>query len=208
MDFIKIIPELLKANRMRLILLSLILGLTLRILDIKHVVPPKYQWMLYGSEIFCWIGFVVLVLASLWVRKEQAEKGKKIKITLPMPHSHLWSQNKQHDGSVITQVAAQIQVKNRTDKYLGLSTVRLVNPKIKGEVSNNQIYLKSPISGMSETLHGSGAEIPPYNSRPCSFCLLIEGNKNYPKGKIVKAKVGITDDDGIEEIFVINFKVS
>ena len=49
-----------------------------------------------------------------------------------------WSSSKQADGSIVTQVVARVVVKNRTAEPLGLAHVRLVKPKIDGEIVHEE----------------------------------------------------------------------
>ena len=65
--------------------------------------------------------------------KTAADARRRFHLTAVPQQSH-WSSAKQPDDSVVTQVAAQLLVKNRTPGPLALARASLVSPKIHGEI--------------------------------------------------------------------------
>ena len=215
-DTIKLILETLKTFQKYalLILLSLAISDSLLIHKVAffNEIPKPNQLQLKSLEILFWVGFLVvlvtLVGSYFYNLAETRKANRKFSVTFPISHSHLWHQAIQPDKTVLTQISATFQIKNRTADFLGLTTVRLIKPQLKGEVLNNQIFIKNPLNKISGTLTTSNYEIPPKTSMQCSFVLMIKGTLDLQIGELVKSKLAISDDDGQEEIIEMDFKVS
>jgi hypothetical protein len=71
-------------------------------------------------------------------------------------YTHLWSEHKQQDGSISTQITANVLIKNLTDKSLGLSSVRLLRPAIDAPLIMGWPLIKERGSPYSSTTMGTG----------------------------------------------------
>ena len=177
-----------------------------------HEISKPNQLLLKSLEILLWVGFLIVLISFIGIyfyNQGKARKAnRKFSVTFPMSHTHLWHQATQPDKTLQTQISATFQIKNRTADFLGLTTVRLIKPQLKGEVFNNQIFIKDPLNNMSGTLTNSNYEIPPKTSMQCSFILIIKGTLDFQVGTSVKSKLAIADYEGHEEIIEMDFKVS
>jgi len=118
-----------------------------------------------------------------------------------------WSSAKQADGSIVTQVVARLTVKNRTDEALGLSRVRLIKPRVRGEVVHEDVSVRAVGRNMYGTAAHSGYLIPPKMVVPASASVMIRGVPwRKPKNEI-RVKIGISDDEGYEQIVVLKMRV-
>jgi hypothetical protein len=88
----------------------------------------------------------------------------------PEAQQSFWSSSKQADGSIVTQVVARLTVKNRTEEPLGLSHVRLVTPRIRGEIVHEDVSVRAVDRNMYGTAAHSGHLIPPKMVLPARSC--------------------------------------
>jgi hypothetical protein len=142
--------------------------------------------------------------APVW--KKEREERHRFHVT-PDPQQSFWSSSKQADGSIVTQVVARFAVKNRTDEPLGLSHVRLLKPRIRGEI----VYEDVSVRAVDRNIYGSAARsghlIPPKMILPASASVMIRGVPwRKPKNEI-GVKIAISDDEGHRQIVVFKMHV-
>jgi hypothetical protein len=93
----------------------------------------------------------------------------------------------QADGSFVTQIRGEFRVKNRMDEPLHLVTVRLIRPKIKGEIVQSFVSTRS----LRGDVYGSENAIPARHVLPVSVSIFIRGLPRHKKGAIkVRLEVG------------------
>jgi hypothetical protein len=124
-----------------------------------------------------------------------------------VPEQSFWHTPKQPDGSVTTQVAARLFVKNLTNSRLALVSARLVKPRVRGEMMHNDVSMQAPDSNIYGTACGSGHAIPPSMSLPVSVHMMIRGVPwREPKNKI-RVTIAVRDDEGREERVKMTMRV-
>jgi hypothetical protein len=140
----------------------------------------------------------------LW-RKARDER-RRFQVTAE-PQQSFWSSSKQADGSIVTQVVARVVVKNRTAEPLGLAHVRLIRPKIRGEIVHEDVSVR----GVTRNIYGSAAHsghlIPPKMSLPASASVMVRGVPWWKPKNEVRVKIAIGDDEGYERMVVFKMRV-
>jgi hypothetical protein len=92
--------------------------------------------------------------------KKMREECRRFHAT-PEAQQSFWLSSKQADGSIVTQVVARLSVKNRTEEALGLSHVRLLKPRIRGEIVHEDVSFRAVDRNMYGMAAHSGHLIPP-----------------------------------------------
>jgi hypothetical protein len=110
-----------------------------------------------------------------------------------------WSTHKQRDDSMTTQINAWFLVKNLTDAPLGLVALRLIKPKIHGEVLHASIAVRPEDSHTYGSAAHSGYRIGPRSIAPAVVSLMIRGVPHLDAAKVLHATFGIADDEGNEQ---------
>jgi hypothetical protein len=91
-------------------------------------------------------------------------------------------------------------IKNRTDEPLYLTTVKLISPRIHGEVLQELLTMQSPnpSSSMHGTAYVSGYFIPPQAASPVSVLILVRGVPRQTSG-IMSAVLEMADANSHKE---------
>jgi len=100
-----------------------------------------------------------------------------------------------------------VVVKNRTAEPLGLTHVRLVKPKIHGEIVHEEVIVRAVGRNIYGTAAHSGHLIPPKVSLPASASVMIRGVPWWKPKNEVRVKIAIGDDEGYEQIVAFKMRV-
>jgi hypothetical protein len=143
-----------------------------------------------------------------WMRswKKGREERKRFHLTAD-PQQNFWSSAKQGDGSIVTQVVTRLAVKNLTDEPIGLAHVRLLKPKIPGEIVHEDVSVRAVGSNLYGTAAQSGHVIPPRTFLPASASVLVRGVPRWKLGSEVDVKIAITDDEGHQQRLQLKMRV-
>jgi hypothetical protein len=189
-----------------LVVLAIATSGVLNLSNLASELPSDWVAKLKLLQPYFWVGVFVFAIV-LHLAQKQARK--KFSITYPMPHTHLWQETKQQDGSVYTLIAANVLVKNLTDKSLGIASAILKSPAIEAAILDGRALIKEQGSSYSSTTMGSGSKIGPFDSCPVSLSLIIGASIEQAKaGKNeIEATLAIVDEDGYETKFTTTFNV-
>jgi hypothetical protein len=180
------------------------------LLWIPGLVPLAVRLWFIGGDITFGVLAVARAIEMLLERipawKKMRNERRRFHVTAEVQQS-FWSSARQADGSIVTQVVARLTVKNRTDEALGLSRVRLIKPRVRGEVVHEDVSVRAVDRNMYGTAAHSGYLIPPKMVLPASASVMIRGVPwRKPKNEI-RVKIGISDDEGYEQIVVLKMRV-
>ncbi len=123
------------------------------------------------------------------------------------PQQSFWSSAKQADDSIVTQVVVRFVVKNRMPEPLGLRHVRLIKPKIRGEIVHEDVSVRAVDRNVYGDAAHSGHLIPPRMSLPATASVMVRGVPWREPEKQVHVKIGISDDEGFEEVLALDMRV-
>ena len=161
-------------------------GVTLGILAAARATAMLFEWL------------------PAW--KKTRNERRRFHATPEMQQS-FWSSAKQADGSIVTQIIARLAVKNRTNEPLGLSHVRLIKPRIHGEVMHEDVSVRAMRGNMYGTAAHSGHLIPPKTVLPVSASIMIRGVPWRKPRNEIGVKIGISDDEGYEQTLILKMRV-
>ena len=192
-----------------LISLAVANSAVLHLSNLPHSIPTEWLAMLKLLEWFLWVPTIIFAVVLIVAIKQERYKAIRLGVTFPSPHTHVWSESKQQDGSINTQITANVLVRNRTDKPLGLSSVRLINPTIDGPVIYGCPLIKERESSYSSSTMCTGYKINPHDSRPVSLQVIIGDSLDLTgkNKKQIEATLGLTDEDGYETKVTTSFNI-
>jgi len=180
------------------------------LLWIPGLVPLAiHAWFAGGGLTF---GVLAIARATAMVSekipawRKAREERRRFHVTAE-PQQSFWSSSKQADGSIVTQVVARLVVKNRTDEPLGLAHVRLVKPRIPGEMVHEDVVVRAVDRNIYGTAAHSGHLIPPKMSLPASASVMIRGVPWRKPENEVRVKLAISDDEGYEQVVAFKMRV-
>lgn len=180
------------------------------LLWIPGILPLAVRpWLIGGSVTFGVLAAArgtALLFEQIPVWKRMREERRRFHVTGEAQQS-FWSSSKQADGSIMTQVVARLTVKNRTEEPLGLSHVRLVKPRISGEVLHEDVCVRAVDRNMYGSAAHSGYLIPPKMVLPASASVMIRGVPWRKPENEIRVKIAISDDEGFEQIVVFRMRV-
>ncbi len=176
-------------------------GLMLFVPAINSELPLSYRpWLVVGFvlfgvlAVFKWIDVILGVLKSA---RASAKPPKPFHAT-PIAQFCHWSVSTQADGSSVTQLTADLFVKNQSDAPIGLMAARLVKPSIRGEVLHDLITVRAQRGTMHGTAFASGYRIAPGTALPARAVVMIRGEPRKAPDKNLPIVLGISDEDGHE----------
>jgi hypothetical protein len=168
---------------------------------------PIRPWFIGGCVVFGTLAgarAIAMLFERMPVWKKTRDEHRRFHMT-PEAQQSFWATSKQADGSITTQVVARLIVKNRTEEALGLSHVRLVKPRIRGEILHEDVSVRAVGRNLYGDAAHSGHLIPPKMILPASASVMIRGAPwRKPKNE-VRVKIAIGDDEGHEQI--VSFKM-
>jgi hypothetical protein len=112
----------------------------------------------------------------------------------PTSYRSFWSDTRQKDGTIVSQIHTEFMAKNRTDKILHLLTARVVRPKISGEVL--QAFI---VTGADSRFDVDC--LPPGATMRISVVIMIRGFPGRVRKKLphLAAVLAVADDEGNEQ---------
>jgi hypothetical protein len=124
-------------------------------------------------------------------RKFQA--ARRVLTFIPRLHESIWNLVKQQDDTFTSQFRLSFDVGNPTQRPLRLVKIRLLRPKMKGEVVNAEILLPEVGSPFHSNMHA----VPPNRSVTATAHIIVRGAA-AAAGRRVHATIGVTDQYGVE----------
>lgn len=149
------------------------------------LIPQPYSSAVLFVVVSAWILTVAKALSYLptlvRARTNKITAERKFVITPEKVQCH-WGISKQGDGSYTTQIAGHLTIKNLTNDKLHLVSVRLIKPKIRGEVLHSWVLIRSLSDNVYGTSNTSGFYIPPNGFLPASMSIIYRGMPNQRTG--------------------------
>lgn len=190
--------------------LTIAVAVLLFVPGIAAAVPASAKpWIIVGGVCCAGLaamrGVAVLVeRLSQWQSEKKARRKFHISANVQQSFLHF---AKQPDGSIMTQVAARLFVKNLTGNPLALAGVRLVKPRVRGEVASSDVSVRAVDRNIYGDAFSSGHAIPPGMALPASAHLMIRGVPWREPKKQVRVTIAIMDDEGWEERVKMTMRV-
>jgi hypothetical protein len=97
----------------------------------------------------------------------------------------------------VTQFELRFMAKNLTDAPLHLLKARVIRPKIRGEVIQDMILVRSIKENVYGSAQASGHYIPANSLLPVSVGVYIRGTPKQSAGRM-RMLIGVTDAGGSE----------
>ncbi len=110
-----------------------------------------------------------------------------------------WATVRQEDDSTTTQIVVRFAAKNLTDAPLGLMSVRLIKPKIRGEIVHTDVMVRAVDSNLYGDVAHSGHRVPAKDILPATTSIIIRGVPRQVPGGTLTLALGITDENGNEQ---------
>ena len=189
-----------------LVVLAISTSGVLNLSNLATELPSDWVAKLKLLQPYLWVGVFVF---SIVLHRAHQQASRKLSITFPMPHTHFWHEPKQPDGSIYTQIAGNILVKNMTVKPLGLASVKLKEPVVNAPVLDSRALINEKESVYSSTTMVGGYKIAPFDSRPVALSLFIGGSLGQANSgkKDIEATIALVDEDGFETPFTTTFGI-
>ncbi|PUE18518.1 hypothetical protein B9Z43_12025 [Limnohabitans sp. MMS-10A-192] len=164
--------------------------------------PMEYRpWLVISLVLFGVLAifkWVVVVLRAWRAFQAEARVRKTFHLT-PIAQQCHWSVSKQADGSMVTQIVANFAVKNQSSSPVGLVGVRVIKPKIKGDVLHDDILVRQQHGRMYGTAQVSDYRIAPGTTLPGQAMVMIRGEPGGSRERDLDVTLGIKDEDGNEQ---------
>jgi hypothetical protein len=126
------------------------------------------------------------------VYRKTVEARRALRL-VPRHHQCWWHLAKQHDDSFVSQISADIEVANLTDRPVRIVNARLIRPRTKGELLDATVML--PEAG--SPYHSDKHAVPPHDTATASLHIMVR-DALAPQGKPIHVTFGITDQFGDE----------
>jgi len=164
--------------------------------------PKEYRpWLVISFVLFSVLAifkWVIVVFKALRAYQAEARLRKTFHLT-PITQQCHWSVSNQADGSMVTQIVAHFAVKNQSPSPVGLVGVRIIKPKIKGEVLHNDILVRQQHGRMYGTAQISDYRIAPGTTLPCHAMVMTRGEPGGSRERDLDVTLAIKDEDGNEQ---------
>jgi hypothetical protein len=149
--------------------------------------PTAYTIQLSRLQIAAVVFVFLSVLAwTAWITRRFMRPRRRFYLTA-VGSQNVWGTTRVlPDGSVNTQINAQLAVENFTDEVLHLVALRLVKPRIRGEVLVAHLDIV-----------GDGA-IAARSTRQVATMLIVRGTPKRNYG-VLDAVLSVADDEGHEQ---------
>ncbi len=181
---------------------AVVAGLLLFVPQINGELPKDYRpWLVIGFVLFGVLAGVkwITVLVVAWRARSAEAKARKTFYATPIAQHCYWSVAKQPDDSLVTQIVADLAVKNQSAAPIGLMRARVIKPRIGGEVLHDMITVREQHGHMHGTAYVSGYRVPPGTLLPARVVVMIRGKPCRSEGEDLLVVLGISDDDGHEQ---------
>jgi hypothetical protein len=152
----------------------------------------------FGIFAVCRFGSVAT--ANIKTYRAGVETRRTFHLT-PIAQQCHWGSTRQQDGTITTQIAASFVAKNLSHRMLHLLTVRLIKPKISGEVLTNILLIEDRVSGEYGSAHATGRHIPPDAIRSVAINIILRGVPKQKAGRIrpLAALLSVADAEGNQQ---------
>jgi hypothetical protein len=111
----------------------------------------------------------------------------------PLYQQCWWHLAKQQDGSFVSQIRLDVEAANLTDRPVRLIKLRLIRPRMTGEILHAEASL--PLAG--SPYHSNRHPVPPHDTVTTALHIMVRGTLTTA-GKSAKVTLGITDQFGDE----------
>lgn len=182
--------------------LAVAAGILLFVPVVNAELPETYRpWLFIAFVMFGVLTLFKLISLAFgaWLAMRANAKARKTFHVTPITQQCHWSSSRQVDDSIVTQISAYFSVKNQSETPLGLTGVRIISPRIRGEVLTGMITVREQRGRMYGTAHTSGHRIAPGTSLPAHALVMIRGLPRVAADRDLDVTFGITDDDGNEQ---------
>lgn len=177
-------------------------GILLFVPAVNDELPKTYRpWLLVALVVFGVLALFkwIMVIFGAWRVSRAAASARKSFHVIPVTHQCHWSSTKQADGSIVTQVAAHLSVKNLSTTPIGLTSARVIRPKISGEVLMSMVTVREQLGHMHGTAHMSDYRIASGTVLPAHVLIMIRGLPRGADDRDLDVTLGISDEDGNEQ---------
>lgn len=177
-------------------------ALMLFVPQINAELPKEYRpWLVFSATLFGVLTLAKLTntIITMWRVRQTETKARRTFYVTPIAQNCRWSVAKQADGSLVTQLTADLSVKNQSDAPIGLMRARIIKPKIRGEVLHDLITVREQHGHLHGTAYVSGYRIAPGTSLPARAMVMIRGTPRNNEGEDLTVVLGISDEDGFEQ---------
>jgi len=168
----------------------------------KVSIPTIFAPWLWTAAILCTVLAICRAISvgyHAWRGFKAAVAAKRTFHMSPTSGQCHWGMTKQTDGSTTTQISAHFLVKNLTAAPLGLTNVRLIAPRIRGEILHEDVSVRAVGSNMYGTAAHSGHIIPARQALPAHAHMIIRGVPKQRAEDNLQVTLGVTDDEGNEQ---------
>jgi hypothetical protein len=178
---------------------ALFLSVALAVPDFRAVVVPSDAVALTCAVVVAWIFVLTRAIGptlNLVSRYRHGREHARRFVVTPREQQCHWSIARQADGSYITRFEAHFLIRNRLGVLLYPTDVRLIGPKVRGELMPNPtLFIGSPDDRTNDTAPVSGSHIPAGATLPVSFVITMRGMPKQRSGRL-SAIIEIKDCDG------------
>ena len=163
----------------------------------NSITQAQQQWVIFTAILFGILAVSKLISSLILQVLSGRGKSKSLKtfFLTPINEQSFIHIAKQPDGTINTQIAVRLLVKNLTNKPLYLTTATIKKPKISGEHIQTILLTKAPNSNLYGSAHVSKHFIPPQDILPVSIDIMIKGTSKFKK-KTIPGVVTVIDDEG------------
>lgn len=118
-----------------------------------------------------------------------------------------WHSARQMDGSTVVQIIAELLIKSQNDEPVGIAQLRIIRPRrLRGEVVQADVMVRSPRGNMYGTAFVSGHRIPTGMSLPAQAHAMIRCRPPRAREKDLPIQLALVDEDGNEQRIWITCK--
>lgn len=176
---------------------------------VKGQLPKEFgPWLLVAvvlSNILA-ISRGISVVVNMGYNFRAARIARRTLHLSPEGGQSFWATIRQKDDSTTTQVVVRFLVKNLTEAPLGLVAVRLIRPKIPGEIVHADVMMRAVDNRMYGTTAHSGHRVPGKEILPATATIIIRGMPKQSPGEILPITLGVMDDEGNEQRLKLRLK--
>ncbi|WP_156957877.1 hypothetical protein [Paracidovorax oryzae] len=193
---------------------ALALGLFLLVPQLSADLEKAHRpWVILAAILFALLAlskWISVLVQWLRARRVAAETRRTFRLTA-VAHQCIWSSSKQADDSFVTQISADLTVKNRSQSPLGLTKARVVVPLLgerwlRGEMLQELILVRAVQGNVYGTARGSDHRIPAGMTLPTRVTIMLRGKPAQRPEEKIKLVLAITDEDENEQRIRIAFK--
>lgn len=177
-------------------------GILLFVPPVNAELPKTYRpWLVVVLVVFGVLALFkwIMVAFGVWRASRAEARARKTFHVTPITQQCHWSSAKQADGSIVTQISAHLSVKNQSTTPLGLTSARVISPKIRGEILIGMVTVREQRGHMHGTAHTSDHRIAPGTALPAHAVVMIRGLPRGAEDRDLDVTFGISDEDGNEQ---------